>query len=279
MHRKYCCTEHQKEAWKDHKTICNVYKKLGLGTNTDPEDTALELLQYSQELTFGREVRLELALRVNIEALALSKHFGLSTVSLCLLQIGGVLGYLEKFDEAEIFGRDAVAFARDVAHDAKTEIQAADTLAKVLLEASKLNEAIEFCDHYLELYGSEDSNVTNSFCRNKSAALSGLNRNEEALAQLAFVRTSTCTIAADWMWLSISQEQAGQLPEAIHSAEKAVELCRAENPQLDVASSSQRLAGSYQRLAVLCKVLANLYQKAGRSKEARRLAREAKSLS
>jgi tetratricopeptide (TPR) repeat protein len=226
MHRKYCCTEHQKEAWKDHKTICNVYKKLELSTNTDPEDTAWMLLSHSQELTFGSEVRLELALRVSIEALAMAKHFGLKELHLKgLAQVSMSLLMSEKIEEAEIFARDAVDYARDELRDVEKETEAAGALAIVLVKASKPQETIELCDHHLVLNGTDDAEM-NGLRLHKSKALSAMNRHEEAVAQLSFVHTSKYAQSSDWQVLSRAHEKAGQLSEAIKSMEKAVELAR-----------------------------------------------------
>jgi hypothetical protein len=161
FHRKYCCQEHQTQTWKDHKTICNASKELGLASKTDPEDTANALTMHSLEPTFGH-VRPELALRVQIDAFALTKYFGLTMYRFaCLLNFPGVLVKTEKFDEAEIFARDAVNCARDELHDVFHEFQTAATLAAVLVEASKPQETIELCDHYLELKGTENSEGAN----------------------------------------------------------------------------------------------------------------------
>jgi hypothetical protein len=123
-----------------------------------------------------------------------------------------VLQQLEKLDEAEIFARDAINFARDDLNDTSREIQAAGALAVVLLDASKTHETIEICDHYLTLYGTEDSEHTNMLRGTKSLALSQLGRHEEALAQLSFVWTTNCAIYADWNRLSQAQDKVGRRP-------------------------------------------------------------------
>jgi hypothetical protein len=159
MHRKYCYEGHQKRAWNDHKTICNVYKELKLASNTYPVHTVSTLFLHSEDLLFGRDMRLELAPRVNIEALELSKHFGLKedhNMGLVLMSI--TFKRLEKFEGAEIFASDAVEFARDELHDIKRET-AAGLLAKVPLSATKAPDAIELCDRYLEFYGTEDPSL------------------------------------------------------------------------------------------------------------------------
>jgi tetratricopeptide (TPR) repeat protein len=271
LHRKYCCAEHQKEAWKDHKPLCNVYKELKITSNTDPDETASALLDYNNELIV--EKRFELALPVIVEALAMTKHFGLKELHfICLKQIGGTLSLLKKFEEAEIFARDAIEFARDELPDTEWEIDAAGTLATVLLSASKDPEAIELCDSYLELYGAEDTERMNGLKSYRSQALSGLDRHEEALAQLAFVRTSNCACMHDWETLSDAQHNVGQLIEAIKSMEKAVGLARVGDPRLSPAYRAQGLLR-------MCQSLAELYDLGGRPQDARRLMCEVETLS
>jgi hypothetical protein len=61
-----------------------------------------------------RRSSIYLAVRVSIEVLGLSKHFGLKHQHFtCLLSLGATLAGLEKSEEAEIFVRDALEFARD----------------------------------------------------------------------------------------------------------------------------------------------------------------------
>jgi tetratricopeptide (TPR) repeat protein len=249
-----------------------VYKKLGLANNTDPEMTAKGLLKHSQGLEYsGLEVQLELSLRVNIEALALTKHFGLHEMHvMCLMQLGTTLQDLARFDEAEIFARDAVDFARDEIHNKMKEINAAGMLTCVLLQASKVQEAIDLCDGYFELYGTEDSVSMNMLRLYRSSALIALGRHEEVLAQLSYVHTSQCTRAPDWQRLSGAQHKMGRLSEAITSMEKAVELTRVDS---SISAELKKRA-----LAQMCASLAGLYQQGGRAKDARRLAREATSL-
>jgi tetratricopeptide (TPR) repeat protein len=271
MHRKYCCAEHQKEAWKEHKTICNVYQKLKLNNSTDPDKTAKALLNHTDELQFGREVRLELAVRVNMEILAVTKHFGLrSAHAICLLKLSGGLMQMNKFEEAEIFARDAVEFARDEMHELQAEIEAAMNLAGVLLWSSKAQETMGVCNHYLELCGTQDWEGTNALRNFKSQALSRLNRHKEALAQLAFVPTSKFSSSSDWATLSKAENRVGQLHEAIKSIEKAVELTRMDG-KLTAAHKTRSLASR-------CEQLASLYEQSGRRDDAHRLAREAKAL-
>jgi tetratricopeptide (TPR) repeat protein len=279
LHRKYCCAEHQKEAWKDHKALCNVYRKRGLASTTDPEQTVKSLLDYSQELTlFGREFRPELALRVNMEILATTKHFGfVRDHSDGLLATGGALMQMEKFDEAEIFARDAVDFAREEL-GVLDELKAASLLSKVLLMASKVlalpskaRTCIEICDVYLELLGTQDAEEVNAFRVSKSKALSLLGRHEEALGQLSYVPTTKCGVYMDWVLLSDAQHTLGRLPEAIKSAEKALELAR-------VGDASASAAMSKVIVAHACNKLASLYQLGGRAGDARKLRREAEKL-
>jgi tetratricopeptide (TPR) repeat protein len=272
MHRKYCCTEHQKQAWKDHKTICNVYHKLGLANNTDPGETAQILLEHADDMVYGRAKRLELALRVNIEVLAMTKHFGLTNQHFqCMMGMVSAQNKLEKLDEAEIFARDAVDFARTSYPDNENATMAVDLLVAVKLLASKPQEAIEVCEHFAELFDAEDSVQLNGLRLNKSKAFSVLGRHEEALAQLDFVRTSKRADGQCWDRLSKAQHNVGRLPEAIKSMEKAVALARVGEANIPAPFVQEGTTLMFNDLAVL-------YRQSGRLQDARRLEREAESL-
>jgi tetratricopeptide (TPR) repeat protein len=227
-------------------------------------------LNYSEELTFGRVARLEFAARVGIEALAMAKYFRLMD-----LHCDGLLGMttflirLEKWEEAEVFGRDAVALARDEAHDAEMELDAAGILSRALLGGDKAQAAIELCNFYLERHAAEASDATNHSRGTKSEALSRLGRHEKALTELGFVQRTKCAYGPHWETLSHAQYKLGQLPEAIKSMENAVEFARTG----DAADG-----GKARALARWCGRSACLYQQAGRREDARRLAREAKQL-
>jgi tetratricopeptide (TPR) repeat protein len=225
------------------------------------------------ELLFGvGDLRPELALRVDMEVHALTKHFELKEEHFDgLLQLGSTLMNLEKYEEAEIFARDAVDFARDELHNAQDVISAAGILAMVLLKRSKAQEAIGVCDKYMAIHGTEDSIGTNILRGYRSDALSALDRLKEALAQLDYVYTSNCTQGTDWHRLSDAQKKVGQLPEAITSMEKAVELTRTDRVLI--------LTKNTRVLAQVCNHLADLYLQSGRPQDAGRLAREAKRLS
>jgi tetratricopeptide (TPR) repeat protein len=211
LHRKCCCEEHQKKAWKDHKTICNVYKKLKLANHTDPKETAKVLFKHFGDLLYGRVRVRKLALRVIIEVLSLATNFGLHDEHhACLWQMAVTLHRLKKIEEAEIFARDAIDFSRDKLNNLQQEFSSAGILAGVLLDASKSKEAIEVCDHYLEICSAEDSMSKNTLSAFKSQALSDLGRDDEALAELAFVRTSNCAEASNWKQLSEAQQKLGR---------------------------------------------------------------------
>jgi tetratricopeptide (TPR) repeat protein len=271
LHRQYCCLEHQKEAWKDHKPLCNVYKELKLASNTDPAVIATSLLGHSKELQYGHERRPELALRVQIEVLALTKHFGLHDQhSVCLMRLSGTLLVLKKFEEAEIFARDAIL--AELRHP-EGALVAVDMLALVLLQASKSQQVLDLCERFLALHGTDDTREMNALRRYKIQALSQFGRHDEALAQLGYVRTSNCAYDMDWSLLSDAQHEMDQLPEAIISMEKAVELTRSRTGDDTTAESRARtLKNRLGKLGIL-------YVQAGRLQDARRLAREAESLS
>jgi hypothetical protein len=91
------------------RPYATLYKELGLGTNTSPKVTAEVLSDHAQELMAGREVQMDLALRVIIELLSLTKYFGLHIEHvMCLWKMSTALIHLNNFDEAEIFARDAI---------------------------------------------------------------------------------------------------------------------------------------------------------------------------
>jgi hypothetical protein len=227
LHRKYCCVEHQKEAWKDHKTICNVYQKLKLSTNTDPEETATELLTYSSDILVILETRSDMVVRVNVEVLAMTKHFGLKHLHLiCILGLGGTLLTLNKFEEAEIFARDGADFAREVVPELEMELSATGLLASVLLHTKKFQDVIGVCDYYLELRGTEDSKEMDTLRGSRGQALSLLGRHEEALDQLSYVYTSKHVDSSEWHLISEVQKRAGQLTEAAKSMKKANAMYR-----------------------------------------------------
>jgi tetratricopeptide (TPR) repeat protein len=139
------------------------------------------------------------------------------------------------------------------------------------LQASKAQQAIELCDSYLDLHGTEDCLEMDWLRDKKSLALSQLGRHEEALAQLSFVQISNYVLNLHWKSLSDAQLKVGQLSEAIKSMEKAVELTRTHDHILTYKNPKP--------LARMCERLAILYQQGGQLQDARRLAQEAKSLS
>jgi hypothetical protein len=273
LRRKFCCVEHQKQAWKDHKPLCLLYQRMRLSSQANPSETALSLLKIAGDLEFGPEMRVDLALRANIEALALTKHFGLTDLHFaCLLHTSGSLVGMERWEEAEAFARDTVNFAKVEMHgDRESMMTATTVLVGALSRASKAKEKIEICDHFLALFGSEDSSETNQFRMHKSQALSLLERNEEALKQLDFVPTTKFDIEYNWVVLSHAQMRLGRLSEATKSMETAVAFARTGEEQATPVEG-------IQSLAKVCKMLAGLYEEGGRFKDARRLAKEAEAL-
>jgi tetratricopeptide (TPR) repeat protein len=180
LQRQYCSTACQKKARKDHKLVCDAYKAVGLEV-VDPEELIQKLLAHSAQL--GRSNQHESQLRVEIEALALSKALQMSDRTLLAKHnLSTILEAMSRYPEAEVYAREMVADSENETPFRSVHVMAAERLTIVLCCQEKFEDARRVSHAACLRFGSiEDRAAVVRLVEAKSKALWHLSRVEEAL--------------------------------------------------------------------------------------------------
>jgi tetratricopeptide (TPR) repeat protein len=184
LQRQYCSPKCQKEAWKEHKPVCNAYKAVGLDL-TDPEQVANKLMEYAKQL--GDSNLCESQLRVSTEVLAFCKvsEVNIECTMTALANLSVNLCTMSRFSEAEIFAREMVAELEKETPIQGMHMYASENLSCVLMLQANFEEARSVAHdaitRFLPLLPEAEGGAMVRLMEAEVSALEGLGRNQEAL--------------------------------------------------------------------------------------------------